>query len=148
MSFEDVNIQVAVIALMSALLGAVVTAFVNYWFQQRYESKKQIREKQKEVYYNFLNALQALVNDSSSRTIFYDFQKAVNAVCLYGDNKTSLAVKEYYEALVDSANNNTRLTSDEHTVYGTKIINAMRKSLKLNEFDEFNIIRLSLPEKK
>ena len=56
MDLENVKIQVALIALVSAFLGAIVTATANYLFQQRAESKKQIREKQKEVYYNLKSA--------------------------------------------------------------------------------------------
>lgn len=72
----NISILVAIIALVSAILGAVVTAIVNYRFQQRAE----IREKQKTVYFDFLDALQSLMNSSQEKD-FCRFQIAVNAVC-------------------------------------------------------------------
>lgn len=140
MDLENVKIQVALIALVSAFLGAIVTATANYLFQQRAESKKQIREKQKEVYYNYLVALQEFKNSSNSEQ-FYKFQNAVNAICLYGDDKTSSFVKEHFEKLVKAANRELIMQQSDHTYYETEIINAMRDSLGLRKFNNFCMIK-------
>lgn len=140
MNLSDINIQVALIALVSAFIGAIATAAANYLFQQRAESKKQIREKQKEVYYNYLVALQEFKNSSNNEQ-FYKFQNAVNAICLYGDDKTSSLVKEHFEKLVKAANRELILQQSDHTYYETKIINAMRDSLGLKKFDNFYMVK-------
>lgn len=140
MDLENVKIQVALIALVSAFLGAIVTATANYLFQQHAESKKQIREKQKEVYYNYLVALQEFKNSSNSEQ-FYKFQNAVNAICLYGDDKTSSFVKEHFEKLVKAANRELIMQQSDHTYYETEIINAMRDSLGLRKFNNFCMIK-------
>ncbi|WP_270711592.1 hypothetical protein [Phocaeicola coprophilus] len=141
MDFENVKIQVALIALVSALLGSIVTATINYLFQQRSESRKQIREKQKEVYFRYLTALQEFKNSSNNVRLFNEFQNAVNAICLYGDNNTSLAVKDYFEALVKVGNKELTFQSCDYINHETKIINAMRDSLGLKKFDKFIMVR-------
>ena len=146
MDFENVKIQVALIALVSALLGSIVTATINDLFQQRSESRKQIREKQKEVYFRYLTALQEFKNSSNNVRLFNEFQNAVNAICLYGDNNTSLAVKDYFEALVKVGNKELTLQSCDYINHETKIINAMRDSLGLKKFDKFIMIRADNPQ--
>ncbi len=141
MDFENVKIQVALIALVSALLGSIVTATINYLFQQRSESRKQIREKQKEVYFRYLTTLQEFKNSSNNVRLFNEFQNAVNAICLYGDNNTSLAVKDYFEALVKVGNKELTFQSCDYINHETKIINAMRDSLGLKKFDKFIMVR-------
>lgn len=133
----NINILVAIIALVSAILGAVVTAIVNYRFQQRSE----IREKQRDVYFDFLDALQSFKN-SLKKEDFCRFQSAVNAVCLYGDNETSSAVKSYFDALVRTTNEGNSLQAEEHVAYETKIINAMRDNFNLKEFDRYVMVKL------
>ncbi len=146
MNLGDINIQVALIALLSAIIGAVVTAAANYWFQKRSESEKQIREKQKEVYFRYLTALQLFKNSPNDVQLFYEFQNAVNAICLYGDNETSLAVKDYFEALVKVGNRELTLQSCDYINHETKIINAMRDSLGLKKFDKFIMVKFENPQ--
>ena len=135
----NISILVAIIALVSAILGAVVTAIVNYRFQQRAE----IREKQKTVYFDFLDALQSLMNSSQEKD-FCRFQIAVNAVCLYGDNKTSSAVKAYFDALVKSTREGKSLQAEEHVAYETKIINARRGNFNLKKFDRYDMVKFGM----
>lgn len=135
----NINILVAIIALVSAILGAVVTAIVNYRFQQRAE----IREKQRAVYFDFLDALQSFKN-SSKEEDFYRFQNAVNAICLYGDNKTSLAVKSYFDALVKTTNDGRIFQAEKCVAYETKIINAMRGNFNLKEFDRYVMVKFGM----
>lgn len=135
----NINILVAIIALVSAILGAVVTAVVNYRFQQRSE----IREKQRDVYFDFLDALQSFKNSSKNED-FCRFLSAVNAVCLYGDNETSSAVKSYFDVLVRTTNEGNSLQAEEHVAYETKIINAMRDNFNLKKFDRYDMVKFEM----
>ena len=79
-----------------------------------------------ELRYNYLVALQEFKNSSNSEQ-FYKFQNAVNAICLYGDDKTSSFVKEHFEKLVKAANRELIMQQSDHTYYETEIINAMSR---------------------
>lgn len=139
---KDVNIQVALIALCSAVAGALITAVSNYLISRKLESDKRIKEKQKEIYSDFFEKLQIFKNYTDSIT-FESLQHIVNKVCLYGDNETSLCVKDYFEVLILLAQKKYSLQEAEITSHETKIMNAMRKSLGLRTFNKFSLIRFT-----
>lgn len=64
----------------------------------------------------------------------------------YGDNETSLAVKDYFEALVKVGNRELTLQSCDYINHETKIINAMRDSLGLKKFDKFIMVKFENPQ--
>lgn len=139
----DIKIQVALIALCSAILGAIITAISNYFLNKKLESNKQIKQKQKEIYLTFLRKLQDFKNASDPNSAFTSFQDAVNQVCLYGDNNTSLFVLDYYNAIVSSSLKRKYIDENDHNSHTTKIMNAMRKSLGLKSFKEFSLIKFT-----
>lgn len=102
------KIWIATIAAASALVGALIPtvfSYLNTSKQHELELKRELIEKQKDIYWDFMFALQTIINEQSDAN-FFKLQQEVLRMSLYADNKTSLAVKSYWEALVQSSQGN------------------------------------------
>lgn len=135
----DDKILVAIIAASAAILGGVIQkAFdlLTNWQKVKDERSKDLRNIQKDVYWEFIAAFQKFGNNKSNDN-FSRFQESVNRILLYGDNNTSKIVNDYFKAIVQEANT---LQPLNHKEYQTKIINAMRKHLDMDELESFELI--------
>lgn len=139
----DINLKVAIIAGSAALVGALIPTifgYLNLVKQNNLEIQKNLLEKQKDIYWEYMLSLQNMINIQNNDN-FSSLQKAVLKMSIYADNKTSLAVKSYWEEMI-KAQQGTRnpLTKDEHSKFQKKLINSMRYNLNLEIFDSFEII--------
>lgn len=144
---QNIDLTVGLIAAIAALIGAAIPTIIGYFTSKKLESQRLIKEKQKEVYFIFLQSYQNLKNASDPDTCFVKFQSSLNQICLYGDNKTSNAVKSLFDDMLKSIENKHPLNDDQLQKHETNIMNAMRKELGLKGFDSF-FIRGFIPEKQ
>lgn len=149
----DIAILAAVIGSISALLGALIPTTFNYFIQReerKYKKEMNLLEKQKEVYQNYLEIQQLIMNSQNDiaamNEYFSKLQLSVNEICLYGDDNTSVKVKSYFDKLVFGQQNNNPLTHEEHVKYQTDIVNGMRKNLNLSPFDKYEFIAFNPPK--
>lgn len=140
----DDKLLIALVAACAAILGSVIPTLFNFWNnkeQREFELKKLLLEKQKAAYSELLSALQAIINEQNNQDCFYALQVAGNQVVIYGDKNASQEYLNYYYAMVSqSQGKRPLLTSDEHKKHQTKIMNAMRKGIDLDEIESFEII--------
>lgn len=145
----DEQILIAIIAAGSAIFGSIIPTIFNFWNnaqQRKFEIKKILLEKQKAAYFDLLSALQSIINEQKSEDRFRALQVAGNQVAIYGDKKASQEYLNYYYAMVaQSQGKRKSLTSDEHKQHQTKIMNAMRKGMGLDEISSFEIIGFHPP---
>ena len=145
----DNTVFIALIAAGSAILGSVIPTIFNFWNnaqQREFEIKKILLEQQKAAYYELLSALQSIMNEQTSEDRFLALQVAGNQVAIYGDKKASQEYLNYYYAMVSqSQGKRPPLASVEHKGHQTKIMNAMRKGMGLDEIDSFEIIGFNPP---
>lgn len=139
----DERILLALIAGCSALLGSLIPTIVGYMNnkeQRRFEAKKSLLEKQDRIYSDLMLKLQQVINTQKNED-FFDLQRAVMEVSVYGDDKTSAAANEYYTAIVSSAQpGGTPLVKAQHQSHQTRILNGMRLSLGLQPLPIFEIV--------
>ncbi len=136
------ELLLAIVSASSALIGALIPTWFNYknnLKQNKFITERALHEKQKEVYWLVMSALQNIINDMSPSN-FLELQKAVISISVYGDNETSKSMNNYYRALVESAKTMALLSSQEHQKYQTDIINGMRINLGLEQLHKFEII--------
>lgn len=135
------NFVIAIIGAASAIAGAIVPQVFNL-IGNRQKAKQDLlldlHNTQKEIYLEFLLNLQRLMNNKTPKN-FYLFQESVNKILLYGDNNTSKQVNMYFKNLVKEANRQLREPLD-HKSHQQNIMNCMRKHLKMDKFDEFELI--------
>lgn len=137
----ETNFLIAIIGAASAIAGAIVQQVFNLISnrqQAKQELQKDLHNTQKEVYFEFLQSLQKLMNNKNPKD-FQLFQEKVNKILLYGDNNTSQQVNLYFRNLVKEANGQLNEPLD-HRSHHLNIINSMRAHLKMNKFDEFELI--------
>ncbi|MCD7926374.1 MAG: hypothetical protein LUI85_17530 [Bacteroides sp.] len=135
----DDKILVAIIAASAAILGGVIQKMfdlINNWQKVKEERSKELRNIQKDVYWEFIEAFQKFGNNKSNEN-FTRFQESINRVLLYGDNNTSKIVNDYFKAIIQEGITKQPLN---HKEYQTKVINAMRKHLDMDELESFELI--------
>ena len=136
------ELLLAIVSASSALIGALIPTWFNYnnnLKQNKFIKERALHEKQKDVYWIVMSALQNIINDTSPAN-FLELQKAVLLISVYGDNETSTSMNNYYRALVESSSTMVLLNGAEHQRYQTEIINGMRQNLGLEQLDQFEII--------
>ncbi|WP_286335487.1 hypothetical protein [Bacteroides caecimuris] len=137
----DDKLLVAIVAASAALLGGIIQKgfdLISNWQKTKHERFKDLRNIQKEVYWEFILAMQKFMNDKTNEN-FSKFQDSVNKVLLYGDNETSNIINAYFRELIKEANRQQSQSLD-HKKYQTQIINAMRKHLEMDELENFELI--------
>ena len=137
----DDKLLVAIVAASAALLGGIIQKgfdLISNWQKTKHERFKDLRNIQKEVYWEFILAMQKFKNDKTNEN-FSKFQDSVNKVLLYGDNETSNIINAYFRELIKEANRQQSQSLD-HKKYQTQIINAMRKHLEMDELENFELI--------
>ncbi len=140
----DDKLLVAIVAASAALLGGIIQKgfdLISNWQKTKHERFKDLRNIQKEVYWEFILAMQKFMNDKTNEN-FSKFQDSVNKVLLYGDNETSNIINAYFRELIKEANRQQSQSLD-HKKYQTQIINAMRKHLEMDELENFELIRFT-----
>lgn len=142
--------QVSIIAAASALLGALIPTIFNYINnvrQNNFELKKSLLEKQKEVYWELMEALQEIINTTNDEE-FKKLQKSVLKISIYGDNSSSVSLNRYFQELIRfSRGQRIPLSQEEHRLFQKEILNGMRQHLGLKPFESFEIIGFH-PDKK
>ena len=141
----DDKILIAIIAASSALLGSLIPIVINYLNskeQRNFEIKKNLQNKQKEVYLELMLSLQDLINhNKTDNSKFFNLQNSVIKASLYGDIKTAQAFYDYYDAIVKSNLDGIEyLTEDGHHNHQSKILNSIRKSMGLDELKGFYMV--------
>lgn len=139
---ED-KILVALVAGGAALLGSFIPTIVGYLNNKRqreFELTKALLEKQSQIYSDLVVCLQQMINTQKNED-FFGLQRAVLQVSIYGDDCTSVALNEYYTAIIESAQpDGNPLTKVEHQRHQKKVLNGMRASLGLKPLDSFEIV--------
>lgn len=145
------TLLVAFIAGAAALLGSLIPTIVGYLnnkSQREFEVKKALLEKQRQIYSDLMLCLQQIINTQKEED-FLDLQRAVLQVSIYGDDSTSLALNEYYTALIASTwAGGSPVRKEQHQCYHNRIINGMRNSLGLQPLPSFEIVGFRPSPKK
>lgn len=135
------NFIIAIIGAASAIAGAIVPQVFNL-IGNKQKAKQELlldlHNTQKVIYLEFLLNLQRLMNNKTPKN-FYLFQESVNKILLYGDNNTSKQVNIYFKNLVKEANKQL-IEPLDHKSHQQKIVNSMRNHLKMDKFDDFELI--------
>lgn len=137
------TIFIAIIASISALLGSLIPTLVSYYnqkVQMKFEFRKTIMEKQKDVYADLMLAFQNVINANGASGM-KELQESIVKASIYGDDKSAPALNKYYKELILSTNKKReQLNADEHAKFQKEIINGMRENLGLAPLDYFEII--------
>lgn len=99
------ELLLAIVSASSALIGGLIPTWFNYknnLKQNKFITERALHEKQKDVYWLVMSALQNIINDTSSAN-FLELQKTILMISIYGDNETSKSMNNYYRALIESA---------------------------------------------
>lgn len=138
----------ALIAGGAALLGSLIptiSGYLNNKSQREFEVKKALLEKQRLIYSELMLSLQKMINTQKSED-FLELQRSVLQVSIYGDNSTSVALNEYYAAIIASAQHGgTPLVKNQHQHYQQRILNGMRASLDLHPLPSFEVVSFRPP---
>lgn len=134
---------IAIVAAGSALLGTLIPTVISYLSnlkQNKFELEKTLLEKQKDIYWDLMVSLQNMIN-SPTNEAFNEMQKSVIKLSIYGDNKSSISLNNYYRELINSSNGaRGPLTQAEHQQFQKEIVNGMRSNLGLEPFENFEIV--------
>lgn len=137
------TILIAIISAGSALVGGLIPTIITYLNnkeQNQFELKKDLLNKQKEVYSEIIISLQNMINHQGTQE-FKELQKAAIKLSIYGDNSSSKSMNKYYNEVTKIGQNlRTPLTKEEHKQFQLEIINGMRNNLGLDKFDNFEIV--------
>lgn len=137
----DDKLLLALISAGSALLGSLIPTvfgYLNNKKQQEFEERKALNEKQKQIYSELMLSLQKIMNTLKNDD-FFELQRAVLQVSIYGDDSTASALNDYYVALIASAQSSSPLQGDQHKYHQKQILDGMRKSLGLKPLPSFEI---------
>ena len=144
----DDKLLVALVAGISALLGSLIPTIVGYLnskSQREFEVKKALLEKQRQIYSELMLSLQQMMNNQTNED-FLVLQRAILLVSIYGDDSTSLALNEYYTALIAQEQPGAcRLNDAQFEYHHKRILNGMRKSLGLQPLSSFKIVPFRPP---
>lgn len=136
------ELLLVIVSASSALIGALIPTWFNYknnQKQNKFITERALHEKQKDIYWQVMSALQNIINNTSQANIL-ELQKTVLMISIYGDNETSKSMNNYYGALIESSRTMVLLTGTEHQKYQKEIINCMRSNLGLNQLEKFEIL--------
>lgn len=136
------TILISIISAGSALFGALIPTVITYLNnkeQNKFYLKRDLLNNQKDAYKQIMVALQDNINSDGAG--FYDLQKAILLLSIYGDNNSSKAMNDYYTELVNVIlQKRPSLTNEEHRKFQLDVINGIRKNLGLKDFEEFQIV--------
>ena len=139
----DDKILIAVIAALAALFGSLIPTVFNYFNNEKqrdFERKKELYNRQKDLYVEVMLALQSIINGQSDSE-FIKLQEAALKISTYGACKPSQAFNKYYFELVRSGNQSRiPLTQKEHQEFQMDIINTMREAMGLDSLEYFEVI--------
>lgn len=133
----------SIIASASACVGALIPClFAFLGKRQEYEMERlsKIEDVRRSEFAVYLESLQRMVNDGN-RENFLKLQESTNRILLYAGQELSSIVYEYYITLIDRTNSGKQFSLNEHDVYQTKIVNAMRHELGVSK-DELISVRV------
>lgn len=141
----DNNLLTALIAAGSACLGAFIPSLFSYLGKKKeFENDKaeKIEAIRREEYGKYIEALQIMVNNSNKDN-FLLLQESTNKLLLFAGPELCTTINEYYNKLVESANQKRPMSLEEQTKYQTDIFNAMRKELGIStkELKKTSMIR-------
>ncbi|WP_073552760.1 hypothetical protein [Elizabethkingia meningoseptica] len=144
MANMDQTILIAIISASSALIGALTPNIINLFTEKgkrKFEIKKELLNKQQEIYQESMFALQSFMNNQSPENI-ENLQKAIIKVSIFGDDKTSKNINDYFLAIVNSNLDESMLLSlVQHEKFHLDIMNSIRNKMGFNKFDNFKLIR-------
>lgn len=141
----DNTLFTAIIAASSALMGALIPSLFSYFTRQKeFENEQKVRleEVRREEYRLYIETLQAMINEGN-RDNFLLLQESTNKLLLFAGPELCTTINEYYNKLVESANQKRPMSLEEQTKYQTDIFNAMRKELGIStkELKKTSMIR-------
>lgn len=141
----DNNLLTALIAAGSACLGAFIPSLFSYLGKKKeFKNDKaaKIETIRREEYGKYIEALQIMVNNSNKDN-FLLLQESTNKLLLFAGPELCTTINEYYNKLVESANQKRPMSLEEQTKYQTDIFNAMRKELGIStkELKKTSMIR-------
>ena len=141
----DNNLLTALIAAGSACLGAFIPSLFSYLGKKKeFENDKaeKIEAIRREEYGKYIEALQIMVNNSNKDN-FLLLQESTNKLLLFAGPELCTTINEYYNKLVESANQKRPMSLEEQTKYQTDIFNARRKELGIStkELKKTSMIR-------
>ena len=141
----DNNLLSALIAAGSACLGAFIPSLFSYLGKKKeFKNDKaaKIEAIRREEYGKYIEALQIMVNNSNKDN-FLLLQESTNKLLLFAGPELCTTINEYYNKLVESANQKRPMSLEEQTKYQTDIFNAMRKELGIStkELKKTSMIR-------
>lgn len=131
----ETEIQTAIIAGLSALVGAIIPTVFSYFEKKldyQKEEKKKWKEIRREEYAKYVEALQNMVNEGEIDN-FLPLQASTNRLILFADTELSSLVKKFFNTIVIRTNQSKPLSKDEIEKYETDIINTMRKELDISK---------------
>lgn len=118
---------------MNNLFLSFITALIGGYIGFFFSNKSYVKEKQREAYAEYLDALQNYLNtleEDAPFDVFSSFQKATNKVLLFAGHKTAEKVNNYFD---DCTTRGKRtLSAEEHKNAHDMIFKAMRKELGLS----------------
>ena len=82
----------------------------------------------------------------SEREHFQKFSKAKNRAAIYGSAEVATAMSDYYNNIVDSTRGQP-LSRDQHESAQSRIVNAIRKDLEIEELPNFRLTSNKIPGK-
>jgi hypothetical protein len=135
--------------ILGILLSGIITIINSFFVQNKQdkrEFKKDLLTEQKHAYYDVIYTLQDFMNNDENVDKFKELQKAYIKLSLYGDNIPASEMNKYYIAFTNSMKDSSckPLTHEEHCSYHEKIVNGIRRSLKLNVLDSWYIVPLDI----
>ena len=141
----DNTLFTAIIAASSALMGALIPSLFSYFTRQKeFENEQKVRleEVRREEYRLYIETLQAMINEGN-RDNFLLLQESTNKLLLFAGPELCTTINEYYNKLVETANQKRPMSLEEQTKYQTDIFNAMRKELGIStkELKKTSMIR-------
>jgi hypothetical protein len=123
----------------SSIIIAVLGLIVGYFLSYRMNIKMNIRENRRNAYLDFMEAFQDLVNVSNKyldqqKTAIEKALKAKNKVILYGSDKTTKFIEEYFRELIKSNVENKPLPAEIHEYFQAEIVKSMRNDINLKTY--------------
>ncbi|MFA6213638.1 MAG: hypothetical protein WC714_29650 [Candidatus Obscuribacterales bacterium] len=137
------EIKIAIISALSALCGSLIPTVFSYLSnkeQRDFELKKELFNRQKDLYVELFLVLQNMMNVQGNDE-FIKLQEAAIKISTFGAYEPSQAFNKYYIQLIRSAQNTrAALTPQEHQEHQKTILNTMRQAMDLEPLDDFELI--------
>lgn len=139
----DHTILTAIIAAVSACVGAIIPSLFSYLGKQKeYENDKKAKMEdiRRKAYYEYIEVLQTMIN-AGNRENFLLLQASTNKLLLFAGAKLSGLINHYYNDIIQKTLQSEPLTLEEQTRYQTDIFNEMRKELGITK-EELDLVSL------